>query len=276
MDRRTERTTQAPPAAQAPPIGQAPPAEQSPPAAQAPPAEQSPAAARPPVAGAAPTTGHRGSPEQPTTPVPTTDGPGGTGHQGARAERREVLHQQQERFGGIRWGSAFFGWLTTVGTAVLLGGIAAAVGAGFGLAAPGGRAELTQSPGATTAGVVVGAVVVALALFVAYYCGGYVAGRMARFNGAKQGMAVWVWAVVIAVVVGVVVAVGGARLDLAPIGVPVDPAALGTAGIIAAVVALAVALVGAVLGGLAGMRFHRRIDRATAADHTEPVPPIAA
>ena len=46
---------------------------------------------------------------------------------------------------------------------------------------------------------------------------------MARFNGVKQGIAVWVWAAAIAVLV---------------------------------------AVVGAVLGGRAGMRFHRNVDKA--------------
>lgn len=196
-----------------------------------------------------------------------------------RSERREVLDHQKAHFGGIKWGSAFFGWLTAVGTAVLLSGIAAAVGLGLGLSIPGGpeRAvdELAQGPGATGTAGLVGAVAVAVVLLVAYYCGGYVAGRMARFNGAKQGIAVWVWAVVVAAAAAVVVATGGVRLDLAPIGLPVDPTALGTGGIIAAAAALVVALVGAVLGGLAGMRFHRRIDRGTleVADLTEETPP---
>ena len=38
-----------------------------------------------------------------------------------------------------------------------------------------------------------GVVVAAVVLFVAYVCGGYVAGRMARFDGIKQGLAVWGW-----------------------------------------------------------------------------------
>lgn len=251
MDRRTERVTQSPPTEHG----------------------------RPPTTDGAATTAPPFEPDQPTTPVPATDGraDAGTGrHASTRIEPRSTLHHQKDRFGGIKWGSAFFGWLTAVGTAVLLSGIVTAVGARFGMSGTGGPGqavgELTQSPGATTTAGVVSAVVVALVLFVAYYCGGYVAGRMARFSGAKQGVAVWVWAVVIAVVVAVVVAVGGARFDLAPIGIPVDPATLGTAGIIAAVVALAVALLGAVLGGLAGMRFHRRVDRATptADDGTAP------
>ena len=41
---------------------------------------------------------------------------------------------------------------------------------------------------------IVGAIIVAVVLLVSYYAGGYVAGRMARFDGAKQGLAVWLWA----------------------------------------------------------------------------------
>ncbi len=106
-----------------------------------------------------------------------------------------------------------------------------------------------------------------MVLLVAYFCGGYVAGRMARFNGVKQGVAVWVWAIVIAVVVAVVAAVAGrdydvlGRLNSFP-RIPVDSGTLSTASVVALVAAVVVALVGAVLGGLAGMRFHRRVDRA--------------
>ena len=52
--------------------------------------------------------------------------------------------------------------------------------------------------------------------FVAYYCGGYVAGRMARFDGVKQGVAVWVWALVIAIIVTVLGAVGGSSTTCWP------------------------------------------------------------
>lgn len=183
-----------------------------------------------------------------------------------RAERREVLRREKQRFGGIKWGSAFFGWLTAVGTAVLLGGIAAAVAQGYALS------------GDTVPGTGVGVVAVAVTgvvLFVAYFCGGYVAGRMARFSGAMQGVAVWVWAVVVAIAVAVLVSVSGAAVNLAPvsglIGGRVDPTALTVGGLVALAAALIVGLAGAVLGGLAGMRFHRRVDRAAAAD-PGPVP----
>jgi len=185
-------------------------------------------------------------PEPGSRPPATTDPDPGT-----------ITDRQKERFGGIKWGSAFFGWLTAIGSAVLLTALVAAVGAAFDL-------ELTRQASDAdtiqTAGVA-GAIVAAIVLLVAYYCGGYVAGRMARFNGMKQGIAVWVWTIVITVLAAILIKVTGAELDV-PKGMPVDGSALTTAGVISALVALAVSLVGAILGGLAGMRFHRKVDRA--------------
>ena len=103
-------------------------------------------------------------------------------------------------------------------------------------------------------------------LFVGYLAGGYVAGRMARFSGAKQGLGVWLWAIVIAIVLAIVSAIAGAQwnvlanLDAFP-RLPIGEGELTTVGIVTAVLALVVSLGGAVLGGLAGMRFHRRVDR---------------
>lgn len=189
--------------------------------------------------------------------------------------RREVVAAQKERFGGIKWGSAFFGWLTATGSAVLLIGLAAALGAVVGFADPatgaGGLVDqagrVAQDPGAATGIGVTGAIVVLVVLFVAYYCGGYVAGRMARFNGLRQGLAVWVWAVVIALAVAVLGALAGARFDvLAAINslprIPINEGALTTGAVVSAVVAVVASLIGALLGGLAGMRFHRSVDRA--------------
>jgi hypothetical protein len=189
--------------------------------------------------------------------------------------RREVVRQQKERFGGIKWGSAFFGWLTATGTGLLLTALATAAGTAFGLArTPGGAGQAAEQAGqavqdpatAQTAGLVSAIVVLAI-LFLAYYCGGYVAGRMARFNGMKQGIAVWLWALLIAAIVAVLVGIAGSQFNiLANLNslprLPVGEGDLTTGGIITALVALAASLGGAILGGLAGMRFHRRVDRA--------------
>ena len=50
--------------------------------------------------------------------------------------------------------------------------------------------------------------------------------------------------------------------------IPVNEGTLTTAGIITAVALVVVALLGAVLGGLAGMRYHRRIDHADLTDQS--------
>jgi hypothetical protein len=52
-----------------------------------------------------------------------------------------------------------------------------------------------------------------------------------------------------------------ANLDTFP-RIPIGEGELTTAGIITAVLAVLVSLAGAVLGGLAGMRYHRKVDRA--------------
>jgi hypothetical protein len=118
---------------------------------------------------------------------------------------------------------------------------------------------------------IVGGIVLAVILFVSYYCGGYVAGRMARFNGMRQGLAVWTWAVVIAVIVAIVAAAAGAKYDvLSNLNgfprLPVDQGDLTNGGVVALIVALAVTLAGALLGGVGGMRYLRRIDQVSLDD----------
>jgi membrane protease YdiL (CAAX protease family) len=182
----------------------------------------------------------------------------------APGDRRAVVAREKERYGGIKWGSAFFGWLTATGTAVLLTALLLAAGATVGIA--NGTAAADARDNAATIGLAGGLTLLAV-LLVAYFCGGYVAGRMARFSGAKQGIAVWIWAVVIAVAVAVAGAVLGDRYDLLDrIGgfprLPIGGDNVTTGSIVAIAIALIAALAGAVLGGLAGMRYHRRVDEA--------------
>lgn len=181
--------------------------------------------------------------------------------------RETVVAREKEQFGGIKIGSAFFGWLAATGTAVLLTALVAAAGTAVGLATNTDVNEaMNQASNNQTVGLV-GIIVLLVILFVAYYCGGYVAGRMARFNGARQGFMVWIWAIIAAIVVAVLGLVAGQRYNiLANLNsfprIPVNEGQLNTMSIIAAVVVAVVALIGAVLGGLAGMHFHRKVDRA--------------
>ena len=216
-----------------------------------------------------------GNNESPTREIPRVGqntGPGsghretpGPGHRDTSGPgHREVVARQKDEFGGMKFGAGFFGWLAATGMAVLLtaivAGVATAIGANSN-AAPG-----TPSTGfLQTAGIVGGIVLLAIIL-IAYFCGGYVAGRMARFNGVKQGIAVWLWALIITVVLVIIGAIAGSQLNLmsqvpALPNLGVDTGTVSTASILAAVGVAVVALVGAILGGLTGMRFHRRVDR---------------
>ncbi len=118
---------------------------------------------------------------------------------------------------------------------------------------------------AKTVGLI-GGIVLLVILFIAYYCGGYVAGRMARFNGLKQGLAVWLWAIITTAIIAAVAAIAGSKYNvLSQLNlprIPVNEGNVTTAGIIAIAAAILAALLGALLGGLAGMRFHRRVDAA--------------
>ncbi|MFF1386179.1 hypothetical protein ACFVWT_21730 [Arthrobacter sp. NPDC058288] len=183
------------------------------------------------------------------------------------ATRETVVAREKEQFGGIKIGSAFFGWLAATGTAVLLTALVAAAGTAVGLATSTDVNEAVNQASADQTVGLVGIIVLLVILFVAYYCGGYVAGRMARFNGAKQGFMVWVWAVIFAILVALLAMIAGERFNiLANLNsfprIPVNEGQLTTTGITAAVVVAVVALIGAVVGGMAGMRFHRKVDRA--------------
>src|SRR3954463_11907057 len=91
--------------------------------------------------------------------------------------------RQRDRFGGIRWGSAFFGLLSAIGLASILLGIVAAAGVAIGVS----QIKDVANGNADTIGLGGGILLLAV-LALAWYCGGYVAARMARFDGVRQGL----------------------------------------------------------------------------------------
>jgi hypothetical protein len=199
---------------------------------------------------------------------------------GAVEDRAALVARQKERFGGIKVGSAFFGWLTATGMSVLLIALLAAGGVAFGVATNSTVSvdqavqESEQATGTAQTVGLVGAITLLVVLLVAYYCGGYVAGRMARFNGARQGLAVWVWGVLMALLIAAVAAIAGAQYDVfAQLNLPrlpVNEGQVTAVGAIAIAAAILAALIGAVLGGLAGMRFHRKVDQLANPARTDP------
>jgi hypothetical protein len=154
--------------------------------------------------------------------------------------------------------------------AVLLIALLAAAGVAFGVATNTTVDQAVQesqnSTGTAQTVGLVGAITLLVVLLLAYYCGGYVAGRMARFNGIKQGLAVWSWGVLMALVIAAVAAIAGTQYDVfAQLNLPRLPVNEGQVTATGAIVigaAILAALIGALIGGLAGMRFHRKVDHA--------------
>ena len=187
-----------------------------------------------------------------------------TGARATRGAARDAVDAQRARFGGIKWGAAFFGWLTANGLAVLLVALLSAAGVALGLAqgvdTAGEAAEQVETLG------IGGGIAILVVLFLAYLAGGYVAGRMARFDGARQGVAVWIIGLVVVVVLAAAGAILGSQYNVLQQlnlpRIPIDEGTATTAGIVTLVAILLVTLLGALIGGKVGERYHRKVDRA--------------
>lgn len=228
-----------------------------------------------PVTGSAPTT------QQPAVPPQRTVG--GEEHVG-RTEHVEHVHHEhthdddrdvrreavadhrrgeaKERFGGMNLGAAFFGWLVAIGMAAILVGIVGAVATAIGSNLSLSQADARQDAGGYG---LAAAITLGVVLFLAYYAGGYVAGRMSRFDGARQGLGVWLVGLLVTLLVAAVGAVAGSQYDvLSRVDLPSIPVSGSTAtwgGVITLVAVVVLTAVAAVLGGLAGHRYHTKVDR---------------
>jgi hypothetical protein len=172
------------------------------------------------------------------------------------SDPRAVLDRQRQEFGGFSWGADFFGWLSAVGVATLLTALLAATGAAIGL---------TSTSDATSTVGIAGGVALLVILMLAYYCGGYVAGRMARFNGPRQGLAVWLIGLLVTIVLAVAGVIFGAEYNVLSglhlPRIPVGEGSLTAGGLIALAAVLVGTLIAALAGGKAGTHFHRKVDR---------------
>jgi MFS family permease len=197
----------------------------------------------------------------------TSDSPHDYRTEGAHSTKgtaRDAIDAQRSRYGGIKWGAAFFGWLSANGLAVLLVALLSAAGVAVGLT-QGVPSTEEAAQEADTIGVA-GGIVLLVILFLAYLAGGYVAGRMARFDGARQGVAVWVIGLLVVIALAVLGLLFGAQYNVLQQlnlpRIPIDEGTATTGGLIALAAVLLVTLLGAVLGGKIGDRYHRKVDRA--------------
>jgi hypothetical protein len=186
----------------------------------------------------------------------------------ARFHRRETIgagamaaarRRQREEFGGIHWGAAFFGFLAAAGLAAILTGFVSAAGATLTL----GSGHATGKTAATIG--IAGGIAMLVVLVVSYFAGGYVAGRMSRFDGARQGLGVWLVALAVTLVLAAAGAVLGGQYNVLEQlnlpRIPVNEGSLATGALIALAAALVGSLIAAMAGGKAGERYHRKIDR---------------
>jgi hypothetical protein len=170
---------------------------------------------------------------------------------------------QRDRFGGADGTAIFFGWLSSIGLAALLLAVAAAAGTRLGYAT--GMTPGDANANAGTIGIVGAAVLVAI-LLMAYYAGGYVAGRMARFDGAYQGLRVWLLGLLATAAAAAAAWIGGSQYNffeqLHLPRIPGNEGTITTGAVITLIVILAGTLLASVAGGKSGERYHARIDEA--------------
>lgn len=169
---------------------------------------------------------------------------------------------QRSEFGGFHFGAAFFGWLVTTGLATIVIALLSAAGSAVAVAAV-DSVNAVSGQTASTVGLVSGILLV-IALAISYYAGGYVAGRMSRFDGARQGVGVWLIGVLLTLILGGLGAALGAKYNVLQglnlPHLPINQGSFTTGGLITSVAALLVTLAAAVLGGRAGERYHKKVD----------------
>src|SRR4051795_12049275 len=112
-------------------------------------------------------TRHDHAHREPTAPVRTG------GATVRRGTAREAVAAQRAVFGGVKWGAAFFGWLSANGLAVLLIALLSAAGVALGLTQ--GSASTDEAAQQADAIGLGGAIALLAVLFLAYLAGGYVA-----------------------------------------------------------------------------------------------------
>ena len=149
---------------------------------------------------------------------------------------------------GRSWTSVVIGWLSALGTGLILSGIVSAiVGA---VAGAGGSTEASGN---------VGGVGLLITLFVAFLVGGYTAGRLAGRSGTKHGLLVALLALIVTLILVLLSGVVGAALinNLRGItlpGVPQDIAqqGLNTVFTLYSVLALILPFIAGAIGGSRG------------------------
>jgi hypothetical protein len=182
----------------------------------------------------------------------------------SNAAHRVVIDEeaQHEKYGGFNIGAAFFGWLVASALGSMLAALLSAIGVGIAL----NKLENAASGVTHTVATIgfIGGLLLLVSLGVAYYAGGYVAGRMSRFDGARQGLGVWIVGIAIALLLAIAGALFGAKFNLLEQlnlpRIPIDEGNITAGGLITLVATAVITLFAAMGGGKVGEQYHRKID----------------
>lgn len=212
--------------------------------------------------------GYVGGPRYPREPEYPRDPEYPEERKYASGSEGSTLPREEDFYGGVKVGSAFYGWLTAAAMTVLIGSVLSGIAASVAVATDTTMEQLSASADSDPqTAALIGVTALLVVVLVAYYCGGYVAGRMARFDGVRQGVAVWCWGVLMTLLLWLAFFLVGDRWDpsaaikgLPTFDIPTSPTS--TTGLIVLGATALVALLGSILGSVVGVRYHRRIDEA--------------
>jgi hypothetical protein len=196
-----------------------------------------------------------------------------------RRDRTIEGHAKSAR-GGVSGGAILTGVVVSYGALLIVSALAGGV-----LVATGLDPEDIAGGEQVDVGIGIG-IGILVGQFLAYLWGGYTAGRMARGAGAANGVLVPVVALIVVVVVAGIAAALGATAELGtPFGttrLPIEGDYVVEWSVAVGGGILLVMLLGGLLGGLAGARWHTRLEKdsvheesAVAERAKPPAPPVA-
>ena len=181
--------------------------------------------------------------------------------------------------GGVTGGSVFTGVVVAFGAMFLLSALIGGILVALGL-----LDETVTTGDAVNAGIGAGLALV-IAQFLAYLWGGYTAGRMGRGSGIANGLLVPIVAIIIGLAIGGVVTSLGVTVNMnLPLTVnrlPIENDYLVNWGLGIGIASLIAMFLGGIIGGMAGVRWHSRLERDTYDEYVEeravtpPPPPNA-
>ena len=174
------------------------------------------------------------------------------------ATTRSVDDRPFRARGGVSGGAVFTGVVVAIGAMAIFTVLIAAVLIGLGLQEEGISQDEAIEVGIWTG---VGIVIVQ---FLSYLWGGYTAGRMARGSGLLNGLLVPLLTLIIAALVGVIAAQIGYSADLnlpfSTENLPLENDYVQDWGAGLGIAALVAMFLGGVVGGMAGQRWHTKLE----------------